>query len=193
MLLKENMRIKIVPEEIDSTFETLISKIDDDAIYFNLENNVITEGAVFDAYAFSDEGILFFSAKINSVQDNVAKISKEIKAELLQRRQYARIKIDDDVKIKEECTGNEIEGWMIDISVGGLKMHLKQPIDISKKYILNIVLDNNDMELAFKPISFVKDMENLYTLSARFDNIQNTDKITLVQYCYKKQAEKVEE
>ena len=193
MILKEKMNIKVVPEEIDNTFETVISKIDDEAIYFDLGNDVLTEGSVFDAYAFSDNGIAFFSAKIDKIENNSAKISKEVKAELLQRRQYARIKLDNDVVICEEGSKENIDGWMIDISVGGLKMHVKQELDISKNYVLNINLDGNKMALAFKPIAFVKDMENLYTMSARFENIQNMDKITLVQYCYKKQAEKVDE
>lgn len=193
MILKENMNIKIVPEEIDNTFETKIIKIDDTSIYFDLGANVMTVGSVFDAYAFSDNGIAFFSAKIDKIDGNVAQISNEVKPELLQRRQYARIKLDEDVTIREESSDTKIEGWMIDISVGGLKMHVKQPLEVNKKYVLDINLDNNIMALAFKPISFVKDMENLYTMSARFENIQNTDKITLVQYCYKKQAEKVDE
>ena len=62
MILKENMKIKIVPEEIDNTFEATILKIDDSSIYFNLGENVMTEGAVFDAYAFSDNGIAFSSS-----------------------------------------------------------------------------------------------------------------------------------
>ena len=193
MILKENMKIKVVPEELDNTFESKIVKIDDNAIYFELGDNVMTAGTIFDAYAFSDNGIAFFSAKIEKIEDNVAVISNEVKAELLQRRQYARIKLDEDVTINEDGVDIAIEGWMIDISVGGLKMHLKKSLDVNKKYILNINLDGNIMSLAFKPISIVKDMENLYTMSARFENIKNTDKITLVQYCYKKQAEKVEE
>ena len=193
MILKEKTVIKIVPEEIDDTFETTISKIDDNFIHFNLKENVLSKGAVFDAYAICDNGIAFFSAKIDNIENNVAKISANVKAELLQRRQYSRIKLNDDVQIKEDDSENIIEGWMIDISVGGLKMHVKQPIDLQKKYILNITLNTNNLSLLFKPISLVKDMENLYTLSARFENIKNSDKITLVQYCYKKQAEKVEE
>lgn len=193
MQLKENLEIKVVPTDIENIFTSKITKVDENNIYFELGNNVLSVGEVFDAYAFFDNGICFFTACADKIEDNVVQFSNKVKVEHLQRRQYARIKMDSDVKITQKNSDTEIEAWLVDISVGGFKMHTKKSFDMQGKYFLNINLNNKEMVLEFKPISQVKEMENLYTVSARYENIDNTDKITLVQYCYKKQAEKVNE
>ena len=66
-------------------------------------------------------------------------------------------------------------------------------IDEEKLYILEVNLNNNNLLLPFLPINIVEEEDKTYTISARFENIQNVDKIALVQYCYKKQAEDIEE
>lgn len=194
MHLTENLKLRIVPEDIENTFETTILKIDENNIYFDLENNILPANQIFDAYAINENGIIFFSTKLDKIENNIAQFSNQIKIEKLQRRQYSRIKIDNDIEIIEKNNQEtKTNGWFIDISVGGFKMHLKTTLNMQKKYILKTNLDGKSLELEFKLISLTKDMENLYTASARFENISNTDKITLVQYCYRKQAENIEE
>lgn len=194
MQLKENEKIRIVPENFEETFDVLIDKIDDDYVYFNLGSNVLGAGEVFDAYVISDNGILFFTAKVEKMENNVVSFSKKIKLEQLQRRQYVRVKIDEDVEILDFDTKDKVlDAWFVDISVGGFKIHLKNTLNFSQKYLVKFKLYEKDMILPFSIIAQNKEMENLYTISARFENISNNDKITLVQYCYKKQAVDIEE
>lgn len=193
MQLKENEKIRVVPENFEETFDATINKIDDDYVYFNLDNNVLGAGEVFDAYVISNNGILFFTTKVEKIEDNIVSFTKKIKLEQLQRRQYVRVKLDNDVEILNNENEKLIDAWFVDISVGGFKINLKSTIDISKKYLIKFKLYEKDMILPFSIIAQNKEMENLYTISARFENISNNDKITLVQYCYKKQAVDIEE
>lgn len=193
MQLKENEKIRVVPENFEETFDVLINKIDDDYVYFNLGSNVLGAGEVFDAYVISDNGILFFTAKVEKIEENIVSFSKKIKLEQLQRRQYVRVKIDEDVEIFNNENEKLLDAWFVDISVGGFKIHLKNTLNFSQKYLVKFKLYEKDMILPFSIIAQNKEMENLYTISARFENISNNDKITLVQYCYKKQAVDIEE
>lgn len=193
MQLKENEKIRVVPENFEETFDVVINKIDDDYVYFNLGSNVLGAGEVFDAYVISDNGILFFTAKVEKIEDNVVSFGRKIKLEQLQRRQYVRVKIVDDVEIFNNENEKLLDAWFVDISVGGFKIHLKNTLNFSQKYLVKFKLYEKDMILPFSIIAQNKEMENLYTISARFENISNNDKITLVQYCYKKQAVDIEE
>lgn len=194
MQLKENEKIRVVPENFEETFDVVINKIDDDYVYFNLGNNALGASEVFDAYVISDNGILFFTAKVEKIEENIVSFSKKIKLEQLQRRQYVRVKIDEDVELLDFDTKDKLlDAWFVDVSVGGFKIHLKETFDISKKYLIQFKLYEKELILPFSIIAQNKEMENLYTISARFENISNNDKITLVQYCYKKQAVDVEE
>ena len=194
MLLKEKMKFKIVPQNIDDTFETEILSINNNCISFSLLNNALKKGEKFDAYMLSNDGIVFFSANADEIEDNIVKICTKITPELLQRRQYVRIKVDKAVKIKF-INENEkfIDAHLLDISVGGFKLISKDAIKENETYFLNVNLNNNELILKFIPINIVENDDKTYTISARFENIQNTDKIALVQYCYKKQAEDIEE
>lgn len=193
MQLKENEKIRVVPENFEETFDVVINKIDDDYVYFNLGSNVLGAGEVFDAYVISDNGILFFTAKVEKIENNVVSFGRKIKLEQLQRRQYVRVKIVDDVEIFNNENEKLLDAWFVDISVGGFKIHLKNTLNFSQKYLVKFKLYEKDMILPFSIIAQNKEMENLYTISARFENISNNDKITLVQYCYKKQAVDIEE
>ena len=99
MQLKENEKIRVVPENFEETFDATINKIDDDYVYFNLDNNVLGAGEVFDDYVISNNGILFFTTKVEKIEDNIVSFTKKIKLEQLQRRQYVRVKLDNDVEI----------------------------------------------------------------------------------------------
>ena len=194
MILKEKMKFKIVPENIDDTFETEIIEANDDNISFVILNNALKEGEKFDAYMLSNDGIIFFSANVNKIENNIAKINTGFTPELLQRRQYARVKVDKEAVIKEKANEEKtIKTHLCDISVGGFKLISKENVDEEKLYVLEVNLNGNNLQLPFSLINIIEEDDKTYTISARFENIQNTDKIALVQYCYKKQAEDVEE
>ena len=90
------------------------------------------------------------------------------------------------IKLKNDT--KEIEAIVIDISAGGIKIKTRQTLELLKKYDVCIDIENKKIECSFEPIRIETD-GTLYTSSGRFVNLDSTDRISLVQYCFRKQIE----
>ena len=123
---------------------------------------------------------------------NTCEITLPLETDIIQRREFKRIPANFNIEIKID--GEISNATCIDISLGGLKVFMDKKVEIGKDYSIKMFLDTkNIIETNLNIIKCVENANNQYKISGRFKNINNIDKITLVQYCHKKQAEIIKE
>ena len=106
----------------------------------------------------------------------------------LQRREYTRVEFLKNILLKDE--DKTIKATILDISAGGLKLSTPEEMSLSKNYKLNFELDKNVViDCLFQPIRIESDNAHGYTVSGRFKVIKNIARISLVQFCFRKQLE----
>ena len=71
-----------------------------------------------------------------------------------------------------------------------MKIRTSENVDIEKLYDVSIKLsDEQDVKCKYQLIRVEKGDNGLYTISGRFTCLSNIDKMTLVQFCMKKDME----
>ena len=109
--------------------------------------------------------------------------------DLLQRREYTRVPLDKEITIKDD----NITCKCLDISAGGMKIEMAKQPDMEKDYTISFSLDGRtEIGCYLRPIRITKDdkkKNGKYIVSGRFVLLKNIDKIAVVQYCFKKEAE----
>ena len=72
-----------------------------------------------------------------------------------------------------------------------MKLTTQDNIDIEKDYNVTIKLsDEQEIKCKYQLIRVEKGDSGIYTISGRFTSLSNIDKMTLVQFCMKKDMEK---
>ena len=78
----------------------------------------------------------------------------------------------------------------LDLSAGGMKINTAENLDMEKTYDVSIRLsDEQEIKCKYQLIRVEKGDSGLYTISGRFLCLSNIDKMTLVQFCMKKDME----
>ena len=143
---------------------------------------------ICDFYSMTENGYLYFESYIQNIENNVISIANPVKHRFLQRRKFTRIKFMEDL----ELTYNDIVHKIrtLDLSAGGMKIQSKENIDIEKEYKVSIKLsEEHVVNCKYQLIRVEKGENGLYTISGRFTNQSNIDKMTLIQFCMKKDME----
>ena len=71
-----------------------------------------------------------------------------------------------------------------------MKLKSENSIDIEKEYKVTLKLsDEQEINCKYQLIRVEKGDNGLYTISGRFLNLSNIDKMTLIQFCMKKDME----
>ena len=191
-LIKNEQLVTIVPQNFKCTNKGKVIDVSMDG--FKMELKYKPEGLIVnhicDFYSFTENGYLYFESYIQSLENNVIKIANPIKHRFLQRRKYTRIKFIEELELKNESTVHKVR--TLDLSAGGMKIQTKDNIDIEKEYKVTIKLsDEQEINCKYQLIRVEKGDNGLYTISGRFIALSNIDKMTLVQYCMKKDMEVV--
>ena len=194
-LLKDAKDFKIIPENFKNSGEITIEKIEDDKIecclvlpkdcdYSDYEPDKNVE--VFGA---NNSGLVYFETKIIS-RDNQKLILKSTQEySLIQRREYSRVQLKNGgITIKD--MPDDIQIKVIDISAGGIKLETDTELKEGQYYDIEIKLSGNmKIECALQPIRTEKNNNGNYIVSGKFTNLENIDRIVLVQYVFKMKME----
>ena len=189
-LIKENQLVTIVPQDFKKTNKGKVLEVSMDG--FRMELKYKPEGLmvnhICDFYSFTDNGYLYFESYIQNLENNVVTIANPVKHRFLQRRKFTRIKFIEDLELRCEDKVHKIR--TLDLSAGGMKIRTADNIDIEKTYDVSIKLsDEQDIKCKYQLIRVEKGDSGLYTISGRFVSVSNIDKMTLVQFCMKKDME----
>ena len=189
-LIKNEQLVTVVPQDFKNSNKGRVLSVDLDG--FRMELKYKPEGLIknhiCDFYSLTDNGYLYFESYIKELENNVITIANPVKHRFLQRRKFTRIKFIEDLELKAGNTVHKVR--TLDLSAGGMKLQTKDNIDIEKEYKVTIALSNEqEVKCKYQLIRVEKGDNGLYTISGRFTNLSNIDKMTLVQFCMKKDME----
>lgn len=192
-LIKKDQLVTIIPQNYKEANNGRVLHVDLDG--FRMELKYKPDGLIInhicDFYSLTDNGYLYFESYIKNIENNVVTISNPVKHRFLQRRKFTRVKFLEEMQLVSDTISHEVRS--LDISAGGMKLQTKENIDIEKIYNVNIKL-NNQQEIygKYQIIRIEKKDNGYYILSGRFINLSNIDKMTLIQYCMKKDMENLQ-
>ncbi len=191
-LIKNEQLVTIVPQDFKKTNKGKVIDVAPDG--FRMELKYKPDGLIVnhvcDFYSFTDNGYLYFESYIEALENNVIKIANPVKHRFLQRRKFTRIKFIENLELINGDNVHQIR--TLDLSAGGMKVQTSENIDMEKEYAVSIKLsDEQEVKCKYQLIRVEKGDNGLYTISGRFTQLSNIDKMTLVQFCMKKDMENI--
>lgn len=191
-LIKDNQIVTIVPQDFKKTNKGKVLDVSSEG--FRMELKYKPEGLMInhicDFYSFTDNGYLYFESYIMNLENNVITIANPVKHRFLQRRKYTRIKFIEDLVLTNGELLHKVR--TLDLSAGGMKLRTDENIDMDKDYNVSIKLsDEQVINCKYQLIRVEKGNDGIYTISGRFTSLSNIDKMTLVQFCMKKDMENI--
>ncbi|MBR2430299.1 PilZ domain-containing protein [bacterium] len=189
-LVKEEQLVTIVPQDFKNSNKGKVLQVSLEG--FRMELKYKPEGLIknhiCDFYSLTDNGYLYFESYIQNIENNVITIANPVKHRFLQRRKFTRIKFNEDLQLINNDIVHNVR--TLDISAGGMKVQTKENIDIEKEYKVTIKLTNEiEIKCKYQLIRVEKKDNGMYTISGKFTSLSNIDKMTLVQFCMKKDME----
>ena len=189
-LIKKEQLVTIVPQDFKNSNKGQV--LDADYEGFRMELKYKPEGLIknhiCDFYSLTDNGYLYFESYIKDIQNNVVSIANPVKHRFLQRRKFTRIKFMEDLELTYENTTHKIR--TLDLSAGGMKVRTEENINMDLEYKVSLKLtDEQVINCKYQLIRMEKGDNGIYTISGRFTNLSNIDKMTLIQFCMKKDME----
>lgn len=191
-LVKNEQLVTIVPQDFKKTNRGTV--IDVSMEGFRMKLQYKPEGLlvnhICDFYSLTDNGYLYFESYIQALDNNVLTIANPVKHRFLQRRKFTRIKFTEDLILSCDDINHNVR--TLDISAGGMKITTTDNIDIEKEYKVTINLsDEQEISCRYQLIRVEKNDNGKYIISGRFTHLNNIDKMTLVQFCMKKDMETI--
>ena len=193
-LIKKEQMVTIVPQDFHNTNNGRVTDVRMDG--FDMELKYIPEGLiknhVCDFYSLTDNGYLYFESYIKELNNNIISIANPTKHRFLQRRKFTRIKFLSDIELVYENITHK--AMTLDLSAGGMKLKSSENIDIEHDYKVCVKLsDELEVSCKYHPIRIERtdEGEGDYILSGKFVNLSNIDRMTLIQYCMKKNMENI--
>ena len=189
-LLKKNQIVTIVPHDFKDTNKGKITEVSMEG--FKMKLKYVPKGLIqkhiCDFYSLTDNGYLYFESYIRELDGNVVSIANPKKHRFLQRRKFKRIKFLEDLQLEHEGTVHKVH--TLDLSAGGMKLKTTENINIEYEYNVTIKLnDEIEVNCKYQLIRVEKLDDGTYTISGRFTNLSNVDKMSLVHFCMKKSME----
>ena len=189
-LIKKEQLVTIVPQDFKNSNKGRVLDVSMEG--FRMELKYKPEGLIknhiCDFYSMTDNGYLYFESYIQNLENNVISIANPVKHRFLQSRKFTRIKFIENLELVFNDTVHKVR--TLDLSAGGMKIQTADNIDIDKEYKVSIKLsDEQEVNCKYQLIRVEKGDNGLFTISGRFTNQSNIDRMTLIQFCMKKDME----
>lgn len=189
-LLEKEQVLSVVPQDYANSNKGKVTQISERE--FTLELLHSPEGIIpkhiMEFYSPTPNGMLYFTSSAAEINGNVITVVMPRKHRFLQRRTFTRVKFVQQVKL--ESDGKNYQAESVDLSVGGMKLKTTEPLYINDEFDLGInLVGETFVKCNFQAIKIEKNSEDSYTVSGRFQNLSNTDKMKLTQFCIRKNIE----
>ena len=191
-LVKNEQIVTIVPQDFKKANKGTVLDVSMDGFRMKLlyKPDGLLVNHICDFYSITDNGYLYFESYIQALENNVITIANPVKHRFLQRRKFTRIKFVEDLVLT--CGDISHNVRTLDLSAGGMKIKSEDNINIENEYQVSINLSYEQVvNCRYQLIRVEKGDDGLYTISGRFTHLNNIDKMTLVQFCMKKDMERV--
>ncbi|MBQ7287746.1 MAG: PilZ domain-containing protein [Candidatus Gastranaerophilales bacterium] len=189
--------VKIIPNNFKSSGELEIIKVEDEKIFAKLillEDSEVQDypvGSNVEVFGVNSVGLIYFETKIIDKNDLNIVLAQTEEYSIIQRREYSRVSLNSG-KVYFKDNAPDFVQQVKNISAGGVKLIVNSALDFDKKYDIQIELSNNmKIDCTFQPIRIEKSTEcpDKFLVSGKFSYIENSDRITLVQYAFKVKME----
>ncbi len=145
-------------------------------------------GSTVEVFGVNDVGLVYFETKILDRVGKTITLASTNDFSIIQRREYSRVGLNQG-KITFKDMSPDFVQSVEDISAGGVKFVSKSPLELDKQYSIEIALSNNmKIDCSLQPIRIKEQQgENskTYLISGKFTDLENMDRIVLVQYAFK--------
>ena len=189
-LIKNEQMVTIVPQDFKNTNKGKVLNVSQEG--FKMELKYKPEGLIknhiCEFYSMTDNGYLYFESYIQELENNIITIANPVKHRFLQRRKYTRIKFIENIDLIYD--DKAYKARTLDLSAGGMKIQTEENLDIEKEYKVSIQLSNEqEVSCKYQLIRVERGDNGLYTISGRFTQLSNINKMVLVQYSMQKEME----
>lgn len=185
---------KIIPNNFKSSGAFKLIDSNDEVINAELilederELNDYMIGSGVEVFGVNDVGLVYFETKILDRDNKKITLASTSDFSIIQRREYSRVGLNQGTIIFKDKAPDFIKS-VHDISAGGIKIISNEPLEIDKNYAIEITLSNNmKIECCLQPIRIKEEAvedKKQYVISGKFTNLENIDRIVLVQYAFK--------
>jgi len=191
-LIKTITDFKIIPNNFKSAGAFELLDVDEDKFSAKLilsEEDELSDYEInsnVEIFGVNSVGLVYFETKIINRENDILEIATTQDFSIIQRREYSRVGVKQGSVIFKDMA-NDFVVNIEDISAGGMKLITSQPLEIDKFYSIEISLSNNmKIDCELKPIRITQlQNENKYVISGKFVNLENVDRIVLVQYAFR--------
>lgn len=189
-LIKKEQIVTIVPQDFKNSNKGKVLEVSQEG--FSMELKYKPEGLIqnhiCEFYSMTDNGYLYFESYIQGLENNIIKIANPVKHRFLQRRKYTRIKFIEDIELVYDNKGYKAR--TLDLSAGGMKVQTAENLNLENEYKVTIKLSNEqEVKCKYQLIRIERGDNGQYTISGKFTQLSNIDKMVLVQYCMQKEME----
>lgn len=141
-----------------------------------------------EVFGVNNLGLIYFETKIIDRVNKKITLALTPDYSIIQRREYSRVGLNQG-NITFKDIAPDVVLNIDDISAGGVKFISSEPLELDKYYDIEIKLSNNmKIECALSPIRVIPtkhEEKDAYTISGKFVDLENADRIVLVQYAFK--------
>ena len=185
--ITKNKELYILSRSVDNAEKCIVTEICEDCFKIKLKNKRKYEvDESVELFTMTNNGQLYFETIVKDVNDEILAVWFPISYKYLQRRQYSRIQLQKETELITE--DKNIYAKILDISAGGLKVETKEQLQLLKEYKIGLEIENNKLNMIFEPIRIEAGNDG-FVSSGRFKGISSYERISLVQYCFRKQIE----
>jgi len=191
-LVKNEQTVTIVPQDFNKTNRGTVLNVSQEGFKMKLQYKPdgLIVNHICDFYSLTENGYLYFESYIQALENNIITIANPVKHRFLQRRKFTRIKFLEELTLTYDDISHNVR--TLDLSAGGMKITSQDNIDMEKEYHVTIKLsEEQEVSCRYQLIRVEKGDNNIYTISGRFTHLNNIDKMTLVQFCMKKDMESI--
>lgn len=193
-LINSAKDFKIIPNNFKSSGAFDILEIKDNEIVAELvliddkELNDYAINSNVEVFGVNNLGLIYFETKIIDRVDKKITLALTPDYSIIQRREYSRVGLNQGTITFKDIAPSIVLN-IDDISAGGIKFISSEPLELDKYYDIEIKLTNNmKIECALSPIRVIPTKyqeKDVYTISGKFIDLENADRIVLVQYAFK--------
>ncbi len=185
---------KIIPNNFKSSGVFNLISSNEDSIEAELvliddnELNDYIPGTNVEIFGVNEVGLVYFETKIIDRIDKKITLKLTDDFSIIQRREYSRVGLNQGSFIFKDRPQDFVLKTE-DISAGGIKFIAKENLELDKNYDIEITLSNNmKINCTLQPIRIQETEYNdkkAFIMSGKFTNLDNVDRIVLVQYAFK--------
>ena len=193
-LINSVKEFKIIPDNFKSSGTFKVLDVNDNVIVAKLNLSDDTEYSDYsvdsgvEVFGVNDVGLVYFVTKITKADNDVIELATTRDYSIIQRREYSRVGIKQGTIIFNDMSEDFVLN-VEDISAGGAKLITKSALDNDKLYDISILLSvNMKINCKLKTIRSQETKYNnkkAYVVSGKFVDLDNVDRIVLVQYAFK--------